>query len=604
MLPVLPIVACVGLALGAVPCPGAAPPPTSVEYTLTVDSGRTAFAVEMRIHGAPDTLRLGMAAHPEYDERFWRYVRDVRVERGGRDVPVVRTDSSVWRAVGAGGEATVRYRVEPPPVQDGHGSWIVSLRPGGGLVGGPGSFMYLVDRPSAPARLTVRLPREWSAAAGMASSAPGRYTARDFAELMDSPVLVGPLRRWRFAVAGVPHEVAYLPAATPQAMDSVALVSSLRALAREAHAVVGSFPYRRFTFLLEEGAGGGLEHATSVNLGVVNRPGPTELSDFVGDAAHEYFHAWNEVYLRPRGWGGLSLRASPPTREKWWMEGVTMYYAEMLPRRAGLPVEGTRLERLQTAIARYLDNPSNAIASPEQASLWSDDPQGAHGDSMPDVFLQGKLVGALLDLTVRRESGGRRSLDDVMRTLYRSAGGPGGYTGADVERAMATACGCDAAPFFDAYVHAAHPLPFAEVLSAAGLGLSVAEVPVRGEGGSPAPDTRVWARTEAGDPHPRLLITHPRSAWAAAGLRTDDRIVAWNGTPVEGTRDFRSRLRTARAGDTVSIEYRRAGRDGRATVVLSGYTEHQVRIAPLPGATPLQLAIRRAAMLDGGEARN
>ena len=75
-----------------------------VGYTLTVTPGDVAgFNVEMRIRNAPDTFRLAMMTHPEYDDRFWRYVRDVHVESGGSEVRVVREDSALWRTVISGG---------------------------------------------------------------------------------------------------------------------------------------------------------------------------------------------------------------------------------------------------------------------------------------------------------------------------------------------------------------------------------------------------------------------------------------------------------------------------------------------------------------------
>src|ERR1044071_9431625 len=67
-------------------------------------------AVEMRFRNAPDTLRLAMAVHPEYDDRFYRYVEGLSVETRGGSGAVTRLDSTLWRAGAPGGEAAVRYR--------------------------------------------------------------------------------------------------------------------------------------------------------------------------------------------------------------------------------------------------------------------------------------------------------------------------------------------------------------------------------------------------------------------------------------------------------------------------------------------------------------
>jgi predicted metalloprotease with PDZ domain len=577
----------------------ASPSPLRIDYTLTVDSPTaTAFRVEMRLHHAPDTLRLAMAAHPEYDERFWRYVRDLRVESGGHDVPVVREDSALWRAVVGSGEVVVHYRVEPPRITGGRGSWRAYLSPAGGLLGGPQSFMYLVRGEHAPSRVTLRLPRGWKSATGLAPAVDGEYEASSAGALLDSPILVGELRQWHFAIDGVPHEVAYAPAAGVAPPDSAGLVSSLERLARVSRDVFGRFPYSRFVFLLQEGAGGGLEHDNSVTLGISSDDLARGGRVFYSGAGHEYFHIWNEVHLRPRGWGGLTYLPPAHTREMWWMEGVTMHYADVLLRRAGLPtLHRTHRERLERDIADYLDNPGNALVSPEDAGWWSGDRPGSHGDVQPDYYAQGKLVGAMLDLVVRDVSGNRRSLDDVMRRLYLADAGRG-YTGDDIERAAAETCGCALRSFFDANVRRAGVLDVDRYLRAAGLRTVVSLSPAVDAAGRAQPDLRVWAYVPPGESAARLIVTQPDGVWARAGLRSGDRMVSWNGATIDGMRDFRAKLAALQQGDSLTLTYDRAGTAGRAVFRLPGYVVHRVRLEDLPDTTEQQRTVRHGALLD------
>src|SRR6267143_2277973 len=67
----------------------------SIQYTLRIDStDLSGWTVEIRLRTTSDTFRLAMAAHPEYDDRYRRYVRDVTVEPLGT---VTRVDSAVWQ---------------------------------------------------------------------------------------------------------------------------------------------------------------------------------------------------------------------------------------------------------------------------------------------------------------------------------------------------------------------------------------------------------------------------------------------------------------------------------------------------------------------------
>lgn len=569
-------------------------PRQPIAYSLVIDSARaTTFTVEIRVPRT-DTLRLAMPAHPEYDDRFWRYVRDVHVVTAGGEVAVVREDSMLWRAV-VHRAATVRYRVAPPPPTRGQGSWRAYLSPSGGLVGGPHSFMYVVGAEQLPVTLSMSVPSGWTIATGITRLGANRYAARDFAELMDGPLLVGLLHRWSFAVRGVSHEVAFLPT-TGAAPDSAVIVPALQKLVIESRAVFDRFPYPRFTFLLEEDARGGLEHGTSVSLGAPGGPlDRVQLADFVNSAAHEYFHAWNEVALRPRGWGGLSYRPSPTTTDLWWTEGVTMYYTDVLTRRAGLPAAvPTRSAQLARDIGEYLDQPDNALVSPEASSAASG--RGLEAGTRSDVYLQGKLAGAVLDLVIRGATDNRRSLDHAMRLLFARQAGRG-FTGVDVERAVRDTCGCDAHAFFERYIRHAAALPFAASLALAGLTLEVNMSPAVDDAGHPQPDLRVWAQLLRGEPSPRLILFSREGAWPAAGLATGDRIVSWNGQPMTTMAPFRTSLRSLAIGDSVALDVERDGARRHAVVRLASYDTHRVSFREVAAAGARERRVRAGAML-------
>src|SRR2546427_152789 len=144
-------------------------------YTLRVDTvDLSAFAVELRLRHAPATFRLAMVAHPEYDDRYWRYVEDLRVAAAGGPGAVTRADSALWQVVAPGGEAVVRYRIRLPAAESPRAAWRPFLAATGGLVGGPHSFMYVVGATLAPAHVTLELPATWGAVTGLEPTADRR----------------------------------------------------------------------------------------------------------------------------------------------------------------------------------------------------------------------------------------------------------------------------------------------------------------------------------------------------------------------------------------------------------------------------------------------
>ncbi|HLL85551.1 MAG TPA: PDZ domain-containing protein [Longimicrobium sp.] len=566
----------------------------TIRYTLRIDSlDLSGFDVEMRVPDAPPVLRLAMAAHPEYDERFWRYLRGLSADVDGAAAAVSRVDSAVWEVRSAGGEVAVRYRIVLPPHERGfRPSWRPVLTAAGGLVGGPDSFLYVADQPRRPTRLHLELPRGWTRAG---IPAEGPWSTPTFAELMDAPILVGRLRTWRFQAGGASHTVAYLPAAEGVPFDTAAVVRALEGLTVAARDAFGGLPYAEYAFLLQDGAWGGLEHAHSVTLGASSAELAQGMDDFLENAAHEYVHTWNLVRLRPAGWIGLGQRPPPPTGERWWSEGVTIYFADLLLRRAGLAPASSRLDRLARDLAEYLDNPGYRTISPEAASRASSAAPGPR--EATDYYLHGRLVATALDFALREATGGRRGIDELMRRMVARYPLPRGYTGADLERTAGEVCGCDMRPFFARYVRAPGRLELAPQLASLGLRMRVRRDSVTDAQGRLAPDLRVWADAAEAGPV-RLLVGDPRSAWARAGLRTGDEIVSLAGTPIAGMNSFRRTLRSLRAGQSAVVAYRRGGRASRVTVRIGGYSRLHVTFSELPGSTEAQRS-RRAAWLAG-----
>jgi predicted metalloprotease with PDZ domain len=571
-----------------------------VSYRLRVDPrDLSGFAVEMRVRNAPDTIRLAMAAHPEYDDRYWRYLTGLSAEtRAGASMPV-REDSALWRLATRGGEAVVRYRIQlPVPQESPRASWRPFLTTTGGLVGGPHAFLYIVGATLAPSHVTLDLPAEWSVATGMTPTADARtFFAPTVDALVDSPMLVGRFRSWVFTIDGVPHRVVYWPTPDATPFDTTALVTGVEAITRQAIALFGRAPYRDYTFIYQDGAYGGLEHRNSVTIGAPSAELARGPRFTLGETAHEYVHTWNLMRIRPDEYGDVSYRTQKPVAGLWFSEGLTMHYADVLQRRARLAVsDSTRVAHLETLIGRYLANPGNARFSAEAISRVAYNAQpGALGDYNPSVHLVGELLGNVLDLAVRAATDNRSSMDDVMPQMLERYSGPRGFTGRDIERTVGDVCRCDVSRLFDRYVRGAGSIDFDHYLGLAGLRSEVSWTPALDRDGRPELDLRMRAFSPAPGEPLRMFILNPSSTWGRAGLHTNDRLVSIGGRAVSTWPEVRAAVSAARLGDTLRVEVVRAGgaRDV-AKVGMTGFNRPVVRIVELPEATPRQRAVRAA----------
>jgi predicted metalloprotease with PDZ domain len=573
--------------------------PQRLEYTLRVDpADLSGIAVELRVRAAPAGVRLAAHAHPEYDDKYWRHVEDLRVTTAdGESLSVARADSSVWSLANPAGDVIVRYRVRFPREEGVRSPWRPFLAPTGGLVGGPHSFLYVIGQEKAPASVTLDLPDGWQTASGLSGPTTARrFDAPDLHTLLESPMLVGELRQWTFQVRGVPHRVFYwpLPNATP--FDSVAFVHGIERLATEAVSMFGGMPYTEYTFLLQDGAySGGLEHPNSVTLGALSANLARDPHAGMREIAHEFVHTWNLMAIKPVEYREVDYRVQPPVAGLWFSEGLTLYYGDLLQRRAGLPVEdSTRVARLEGLITRYLFAPGHSRFSAEAVSrvAYNASP-AALGDYAASTHLQGEVIGAMLDLLVRDSTDGARSMDDVMRLMYRRFTDRG-FTGADVQTAVNEVCGCRVDAFFDAHVRGGNAIAFDQYLRPLGLRVTTTWQPAMRADGQPAVDLRMWGYQQGSEPFIRLRVGDPASVWGMAGLRTGDPLVSANGAAIRAWPELRSFLASLAVDDTVSIVVQRDGGPFTTRVVLRGHDRPVVRIEQVEDASPRQRHLREA----------
>lgn len=566
-----------------------------ISYRIRVDANDlSGFDVEMRVQRAGDIVRIAMASHPEYDDRYWRYVEKLTAESRGAPLQVTNEESALWRIVSPGGDLTVKYRIHlPTQTTPTRAAWKPFLSPTGGLIGDLHSLMYVVGATSVPTRVTLDLPNGWASASGLdPTNDPKTLAASSVELLLDAPIMIGQFRHWEFKLKGVPHTIVYWPQPNAAAFDTVAFVAGIQRLATEAIKIFGQAPYRRYTFLYLDGAYGALEHLNSVNIGATSQNLAQRLNDVFDTTAHEYFHTWNLIRVRPVERVGLRYRPADPTGELWWSEGVTIYFSDLVMRRAQLPnYDPTRVAHLERYIAAYLLTPGYSRNSAERVSRASDDPLGL-GDDSASTHLQGNLFGTMLDLMIRDATHGQRSLDDVMRTLSGRFTPQRGITGRDIEQAVHEVCGCDIHTFFEAHVRGARALDFDHYLQIIGMRTQVSWSPAVTDDGKPQPDVRLSAFSTFDNPVLRLHLSTPASVWGGAGLHTGDQLVSLNGQPVASSADFRSRLGQLHIGDTARVEIIRDGVASQVSVAIAGYDRPTVRVVEIADATPEQLRLR------------
>ena len=560
--------------------------PPSIHYRLRVNAADTSgYDVEMQLHHMPHQFRLAMATHHEYDDKFWRFVRNFQVGVTDGKATINRIDSAVYDISIPGGDAIISYRIQLPKHNFAHQPFLSSY---GGLFGDIHSFFYLVGQTQLPSTVSFDLPRGWQVASGLDPTADSNtFIASSAESLTDCPVLAGRLHRWKFNHNGISYTVAYLPAADTLSFDTTLLVANIKKIVAQTVGLFGGVPYKHYTFQLVDGVYGALEHANSATFGAPAAWLTKSMQEIYEELAHEFSHTWNLVNIRPGDYTDLNYGPQERSAELWFSEGMAMFYADLLVRRAGLPVEDpNRIVHLERLINRYYADTGNSAVPQARVSLASNAAPDQLGDfAGSSIHLQGELIGAMLDLLIRSSTDNRHSFDDVMRLMYTRFGGKPGFHSRDIEQAVAEVCGSNEVhPFFEKYVYEGQALDFGPWLRLIGLRLQLSRRPATSDKGGPAPDSRVYVWQPPGDSAFHFLMTDPRSCWVRAGLHTGDAIVSIDGQSIKDRRSFYELRDRVKIGDTVLVLIRRPAGMREVPVKITGYEIPVVHLVPAPDA--------------------
>ena len=444
--------------MAATPRPASDPPP--IDYAIGVaDADAHLFEVECTVVDPDPEGQL--FALPAWNpgsymvREFARHVVSARARSGSRPIGLHKIDKHTWLAARSAGPITVTLRVY---------AWDLSVR-GAHLdrshafFNGACVFLRPIGRQGRECRLEIRRPRgagfrDWRVATSMPRlDAPelgfGRYRAANYDELIDHPVEIGRFSLARFRAAGVPHRVAITGV---HDADPRRLARDLRRICEAQIELFGRpAPMREYLFLItavDEGYGG-LEHRASTallcrraQLPRAGEPAAGEAyRELLGLASHEYFHTWNVKRIRPAAFTPYDLDRENYTTLLWAFEGFTSYYDDLMLVRAGILSRAEYLGILARSITAYARLPARRVQSAAESSFDAWIKYYRQDENAPNAvvsyYAKGSLIALGLDLLIREATGGRRSLDDLMRHLWRRHGRAGAGVPEDgVERAL------------------------------------------------------------------------------------------------------------------------------------------------------------------------
>lgn len=483
---------------------------------------------------------------------FAKNIVSITAECDGENVVLQKLDKQRWQAAPCSGPLQLDYTVY---------AWDLSVRSAHldqshAYFNGSSVFLAVEGRREQPCSVEILPPageayQHWRLATTYTplTAKPwqfGHFRAEDYEELIDHPVEMGDFTLLEFEARGIPHAITL---SGRHYADGERLQRDLQRICEYHLDLFGEAPMDRYLFqVMVVGDGyGGLEHRSSTSLlcsrGDLPQMGEDAISDsyrsFLGLCSHEYFHSWQVKRIKPREFVPYQLAQESYTTLLWAFEGFTAYYDDISLVRCGLIKAESYLELLGQTITRVLRSHGRHKQSLAESSFDAWTKFYKQDENAPNAiisyYIKGSLVALALDLMIRQHSHGSRSLDDVMRHLWRDYGKPQrGIEASELERLIGEVAGIDLEVFFEQALRGYDDLPLHELLATIGVDYHLRSASSNSDkGGKPGNDKSsplaLGVRYGADALGTKLLNVFDGGAAQQAGLSAGDVIIAVDG---------------------------------------------------------------------------
>ncbi len=517
---------------------------------------------------------------------FVRWMHDLTAQCDGQPLQLVRRDLYTWSSGERNcGKLEIRYAV----YTDEEGVFSSVLSEHHAYLHPAMILLYLPQDRARALRVKYLLPEGWKLATLLESAEqPDEFEAGNYDELADSPAEAGVYREYDYVQKGARYRVVVDAAANE--CSSGKLLESLRKITDAETSLMEDVPFARYTFLVHVSpvGRGGMEHRDGSAITVSAEECKSNWPGVESIFAHEFFHAWNVKRIRPQTLEPIDYVRGNDTRDLWFAEGVTSTFSEYALLRAGMLTRETFLARLAGEIKRLEDTPARNTQSLEDSGreAWLE----KYADYLLPVrsisyYNKGELLGFLLDLLIRHESGYRHSLDDLMHILNEDYARRGRFFKSEDLIRIAAELSGDAGPvrqFFGDYVSGTQELDYEKYLGYAGLQL----VRTRTE----KPSLGFLAVQNYGQAVVAASV-EPGSPAEQAGLREGDLVLEMNGKRLQGTPD--DLIAKMKHGQSIAFRVRRGRQKISIKYNLETKGDAVYRVEETPDASAEQRQFRQ-----------
>lgn len=420
-------------------------------------------------------------------------------------------------------------------------------------------------------------------------SGTNKFNCDNYDLLADSPVALGNFDVSTYSTADVIHKIVMIGTGN---YDLDKVTADFKKITDEEVKMFNNIhPSERYIHFIQnvDNGGGGLEHL-NCHTSQMNRwayLNEEAYLKFLGLVSHEYFHLWNVKRIRPIELGPFDYNTENYTDLLWVAEGITSYFDDLFLKRSGFYTEESYLKAVVANINRLENQPGREVMTLTESSKLAWVKAYLANENSNNVTIsyynKGMLVAWMLDMEILSRTNGSQRLDDVMRKLYSKyyTKKQRGFTYQEFIDVCSSVCGKSLTEFFDTYINTTKPIPYNQYLNTTGYSLS----------NTPNTKPSLGIKTKNTNGKCIIALVTPNSPAVAAGLSTNDEIIAINGWRVEG--EINKSVSGYTAGSEIEITFSRDGKLHTSKAILIDNPEVNYTIVPVETPSKAQEQMRQ-----------
>lgn len=426
---------------------------------------------------------------------YGRFVSNLQAfDKKGRALPVEHINDNAWKIKNASRLVKVSYTVDDTydteltadPIFQPAGTNIEAGK--NFILNTSGFFGYFEGMKNIPFTFRVIRQKDFYGSTGLIADKTGEpigklskekdpatadkrvdiFTAENYDRLIDSPLMYS---KADTAVINVGNTEVLIASYSPNAKITAKQIAESvgEVLQAQKEYLGGKLPVEKYAFIFyftdeQVTSYGALEHSYSsfyympeATIEEMNQ----QLRDFV---AHEFFHIVTPLTIHSEEIHNFDFNDPKMSKHLWLYEGVTEYFAGNVQVKYGLitPEEYLNVlrEKMFTA-SQFLDT----VAFTDISKFALDQ----YKDQYYNVYMKGALIGMCLDIKLRKLSGGKYGMQNLVTDLGKKFGKSKAFQDDQLFAEITALTYPEIGEFLNQYVAGDEPLPLAEIFGLVGV---------------------------------------------------------------------------------------------------------------------------------------